>query len=70
LNLQYCLPRQLLQIPYDILNRRNRKKLLKNNIALVEEIAMTDYYIDEATDDCFDLFYIAQKKPNPKKYNF
>ena len=70
LNLQYHLPRQLLQIPYDILNRRNRKKLLKNNTFLVEEIAMTDYYIDEATDDCFDLFFIAQKNPNPKKYKF
>ena len=70
LNLQYRLPRQLLQIPYDILNRINRKKLLKNNTSLVEEIAMTDYYIDEATDDCFDLFFIAQKNPNPKKYKF
>ena len=26
-NLQYILPRQILQIPYDILNRRNRNKL-------------------------------------------
>lgn len=64
LNLQYRLPRQLLQIPYDILNRRNRKKLLKNNTSLVAEIAMTDYYIDEANNDCFDLFYVAEKKVN------
>ena len=26
-NLQYILPRWMLQIPYDILNRLNRKKL-------------------------------------------
>ena len=61
-NLQYNLPRQLLQIPYDILSRINRKKLLKNNTKLVEEISMNDYYLNEAGDNCFDLFYIASKK--------
>ena len=30
-DLQHRLPRQLLQIPYDILNRLNRKKLLNKN---------------------------------------
>jgi SAM-dependent methyltransferase len=60
-NLQYILPRQLLQIPYDILNRRNRKKILANNNELVSNIKMDDYYIDQATDSCFDLFYIAEK---------
>lgn len=61
-NLQYLLPRQLLQIPYDILNRRNRKKLLNENNSLVASIEMEDYYIDTAKDGCFDLFYIATKK--------
>lgn len=61
-NLQYILPRQLLQIPYDILNRRNRKKLLNDNNSLVASIKMEDYYIDTAKDGCFDLFYIATKK--------
>lgn len=60
-NLQYRLPARLLQIPYDILNRMNRKKLLKNNQNLVSDIQMEDYYIDTAKDDCFDLFYIATK---------
>lgn len=60
-NLQYRLPRQLLQIPYDILNRINRKKLLNNNQDLVKSITHEDYFIKQAYDDCFDLFYIAQK---------
>ena len=60
-NLQYLLPRQVLQIPYDILNRRNRKKILVGNNDLVESIRMEDYFMGEANDKCFDLFYIAQK---------
>lgn len=61
LRMQYWMPRQILQIPYDILNRRNRKKLLTENTGLVQEIKMEDYFIGEAKDDCFDLFYIAEK---------
>lgn len=60
-NLQYRLPRQLLQIPYDLANRMNRKKLLKENTSLVSDIIMEDYFIDEAKSDCFDLFYVAEK---------
>ena len=60
-NLQYLLPRFLLQIPYDILNRLNRRKLLKNNTSLVSDISMDDYRIEEVHEQCFDLFYIAQK---------
>lgn len=61
LNLQHNLPRWCLQIPYDILNRYNRKKMLKDDTALVSNIKMSDYYIDAANDECLDLFYIAQK---------
>ena len=60
-NLQYRLPRQILQIPYDILNRMNRKKLLKENTDLVSDIVMDDYFVKQATNDCFDLFYVAEK---------
>ncbi|MBX3242519.1 MAG: class I SAM-dependent methyltransferase [Chitinophagaceae bacterium] len=60
-NLQYRLPRQMLQIPYDILNRLNRKKLLNDNQGLVTGISHEDYFIKEADDTCFDLFYIAEK---------
>jgi len=61
-NLQYRLPRQILQIPYDILNRINRKKLLNSNKNLVTGITYEDYFIKTANDTCFDLFYIAEKK--------
>lgn len=60
-NLQYLLPRQILQIPYDILNRRNRKKLLKDNTGLVSDIHYRDYSISEAKEGCFDLLYVATK---------
>lgn len=60
-NLQYRLPRQLLQIPYDILNRINRKKLLQQNENLTAGITHEDYFVKEAEEDCLDLFYIAEK---------
>jgi len=57
LNLQYNLPRQILQIPYDIMNRRNRKKLSDKG----GHIKMEDYFIDDAKEGCIDLFYVAEK---------
>lgn len=61
LNLQYLLPRQLLQIPFDYLNRRNRKKMLTADNTLVESIHHSDFYVAPAKEDCLDLFYIAEK---------
>lgn len=60
-NLQYKAPRWMLQVPYDILNRLNRRRLLKENTGLVNDITMDDYHVDTAKDDCLDLFYIAEK---------
>lgn len=60
-DLQHKLPRQLLQIPYDILNRMNRKKLLNQNNSLVNDIHFSDYFVEEAKEGCLDLFYIATK---------
>jgi ubiquinone/menaquinone biosynthesis C-methylase UbiE len=62
LNMQWWMPRQILQVPYDILNRRNRKKLLNSNTDLVSDIKMEDYWVEEAKEGCFDLFSIATKK--------
>lgn len=63
LDLQHRLPRKLLQIPYDILNRINRKSLHKKNTSLTESITMEDYSIVpyEAGMECFDLFFVATK---------
>ncbi|UAY52953.1 class I SAM-dependent methyltransferase [Ferruginibacter albus] len=60
-NLQYRLPRWMLQIPYDILNRYNRKKILTNNTSLTSGIKMDDYYVDDVNENCFDLFYVMEK---------
>jgi hypothetical protein len=51
----------MLQIPYDVLNRLNRRRLLKENNDLTCSITMQDYAITEVNDKCFDLFYIAHK---------
>ena len=63
LDLQHRLPRKLLQIPYDILNRINRKVLHKKNTSLTESITMADYSIVpyEAGMECFDLLFVATK---------
>ena len=63
LDLQHRLPRKLLQIPYDILNRINRRSLHKKNTALTESITMADYSIIpyESGQECFDLFFVATK---------
>lgn len=60
-DLQHRLPRRLLQVPYDILNRRNRKKLLDSNTQLVQDIKPSDYWMAPAKDNCFDFFCLATK---------
>ncbi|MBR5282613.1 MAG: class I SAM-dependent methyltransferase [Alistipes sp.] len=61
LDFEHRLPRQLLQIPYDILNRINRRRLLEKNDSLTRSIEMEDYSIGEITPQSFDLYYIATK---------
>ncbi len=61
LHLARILPRAVLRIPYDIANRLNRLFLLHSDRELTETIAMNDYYIKAAAQDCFDLFFIATK---------
>jgi len=60
-NLQYNLPRWCLRIPYDLLNRLNRNKLMKQNSDLVNDVKTEDFFISDADDSCFDFFCIAQK---------
>ena len=63
LDLQHRLPRKLLQMPYDILNRINRRALHRKNSALTDSITMADYSIApyKAGMECFDLFFVATK---------
>ena len=61
LNLQYKLPAGLLRVPYDILNRRNRKKLQNQADELVLSITHKDYFVNEKTEQNLDLFCILSK---------
>jgi ubiquinone/menaquinone biosynthesis C-methylase UbiE len=61
LRMQWWLPRWILQMPYDVLNRMNRRKLHSQNSELTESIAMSDYSLQSVDASCFDLFYIATK---------
>ena len=61
LRLQYILPRFLLKLPYDLLNRINRRFLLKKDRELTTSISMEDYSVAPVAPECFDLFYIATK---------
>lgn len=61
LKLQYRLPRWMLQIPYDLLNRLNRRRLLNENNELTRSIRMEDYRLVTAHEGCFDWFFVAEK---------
>ena len=61
LDLQHRLPRWILQIPYDVMNRLNRRRLLESNNELTRSIKMGDYSIGEISPQSFDLYYIATK---------
>ncbi len=60
-NLEQLLPRSVLEIPYNILNRMNRNNLQKGNDELVMSITTADFSLKPVTDSCYDLFYIATK---------
>lgn len=59
--MQWWLPRQILQVPYDIMNRRNRKKLLTSNNDLTAGIKASDFYLKAVDETSLDLFYVAVK---------
>lgn len=62
LNMQKWLPSFLLKIPYEILNRINRKKLLKENTDLIGKITSNDYsLLDKYSSEVLDFFCIAIK---------
>lgn len=61
LDLQHRLPRWVLQVPYDVMNRLNRRRLLKKNQELTSSITMDDYAVRPYADGCFDLLVVATK---------
>ncbi len=61
LDLQHRLPRRMLQLPYDVANRLNRRRLLAANRELTLGITPEDYRLAPVGDRAFDLFYIGTK---------
>ncbi|WP_375444656.1 class I SAM-dependent methyltransferase [uncultured Fibrella sp.] len=60
LDLQHRLPRRLLQIPYDLMNRLNRNRLLQQD-GLASQINYTDYTVSQDPAGSLDFFYIGRK---------
>ena len=61
LNLQYRLPRSLLQVPYELANRLNRKMLLKGNKSLVSDVSVDNYHLEDNPENGFDFFCMVEK---------
>jgi len=60
-DLQHRLPAPLLRMPYEILNRLNRKKLKAGNNDLVMGITHEDYLLSNDSVNCLDLFLEVRK---------
>jgi 2-polyprenyl-3-methyl-5-hydroxy-6-metoxy-1,4-benzoquinol methylase len=60
-NLQYRLPRWMLQIPYDIANRLSRNMIQKSDNRLVSDITWKDYFVKDDAANSLDFFYVATK---------
>lgn len=61
LKLHNSLPNPLLKIPYEILNRINRKRLLKNNNTLTKNINVNDYSLNTYNKNTLDFFCVLEK---------
>jgi hypothetical protein len=60
-DLQHRLPGWMLRVPYDVLNRLNRRRLLVQNQELTNSISPDDYRLAPVGEGAFDLFYIGTK---------
>lgn len=60
-NLQYLLPRSVLQAPYEILNRINRNKLKETNDTMVMQISTDSFSLKPVDGRCFDFFCVMRK---------
>lgn len=60
-NLQYRLPASWLRLPYEFMNRRNRKNLKSGNHDLVMGITHEDYLLTDDSVNCLDLFLEVKK---------
>lgn len=61
LNLQQRLPAMLYKVPYELLNRWNRKKLKNADDTLVTSITHENYPLTDEASTALDLFLIVEK---------
>jgi ubiquinone/menaquinone biosynthesis C-methylase UbiE len=61
LDLQHRLPAAWLRVPYELLNRWNRKKLKDTSDDLVMGIGHEDYLFTPSGEEALDLFLIVKK---------
>ena len=60
-DLQHRLPAWMLQIPYELLNRFNRNKLVKQTSGKALEIKWDDHFLSENPNKCIDFYFVATK---------
>lgn len=60
-DLQHRLPAWMLRIPYEILNRFNRNKLMSETGGLAAEIQWDDHYLSNEPENCIDFFFVGTK---------
>ncbi|WP_046744938.1 class I SAM-dependent methyltransferase [Kordia zhangzhouensis] len=60
-NLEHKIPAWMLQIPYEIANRMNRKKLLHKHPELVNDITLDDYSLAPHSEASLDFFCTLEK---------
>ena len=61
LDLQHKLPAWMLRIPYEVLNRFNRNKLMAEPGSLATQINWDDHYLSDKPEDCIDFFFVGTK---------
>ncbi|PLK44587.1 bifunctional 2-polyprenyl-6-hydroxyphenol methylase/3-demethylubiquinol 3-O-methyltransferase UbiG [Emticicia sp. TH156] len=60
-DLQHRLPAWVLRIPYEVLNRFNRNKLMTETGGLAAEIRWDDHYLSDEPEKCIDFFFVGTK---------
>lgn len=60
-DLQHRLPAWMLRVPYEILNRFNRNKLMDKTDGLAAEIRWDDHYLSNEPEKCIDFFFVGTK---------
>lgn len=61
LDLQHKLPAWMLRIPYEVLNRFNRNKLMAEPGSLAAAINWDDHYLSDEPEKCIDFFFVGTK---------